>query len=227
MGMPAPVRSATFRRYLAARVVAVLGNGFATIALSFAVLDLTGSSADLGLVLAARSIPLVLFLLLGGVFADRLPRHLVMVGASLVSFGSQAVAAALTLTGYAQVWQLAVVEAVNGVAVAFIMPAMGGILPQLVPREQVQQASALAGFGQNAGSIAGAAVGGVVVAAVGSGWGLAVDAACFAVSAALLVRLRLRRWTGSRAVRSCATCGRAGASSPRVPGCGWSSSRSG
>jgi len=126
--------------------VSVLGSGFATIALAFAVLDLTGSSADLGLVLAARSIPLVVFLLLCGVFADRLPRHLVMVAANLVSFATQAVAATLVLTGVAQIWQLAVIEAVNGTAAAFIMPAMTGVLPQLVPREQLQQASALGGF---------------------------------------------------------------------------------
>jgi MFS family permease len=188
---PGPLRSTGFRRYLGARLVSVLGSGFATIALAFAVLDLTGSSADLGLVLAARSVPLVVFLLLGGVFADRLPRHLVMVAANLVSFATQAVAATLVLTGVAQIWQLAVIEAVNGTAVAFIMPAMTGVLPQLVPREQLQQASALGGFARNGGSIAGAALGGIAVAAFGSGWGLAVDAASFAVSAALLVGLRL------------------------------------
>ena len=191
MGEPGPLRSPAFRRYFGARLITVVGNGFATIALAFAVLDLTGSSADLGLVLAARSIPLVVFLLLGGVFADRLPRHLVMVVASLLSFASQSVAAALVLTGYAQIWQLAVIEAVNGTAVAFILPAMTGVLPQLVPREQVPQAAALGGFARNAGSIAGAALGGVVVAAVGAGWGLAVDAASFAVGALLLIGLRL------------------------------------
>ncbi|GAA4211082.1 MFS transporter [Actinocatenispora rupis] len=185
-----PLRITSFRWYLSARLVAVVGNAVAPIAVSFAVLDLTGSAADLGLVLAARSVPLVVFLLFGGVLADRLPRHLVMVAGSVVSFASQAVAAALLLGGHAYVWQILVAEAVNGAASAFIMPAMAGVVPQLVPRGLLQQASALGGFVRNGGMVLGAAFGGILVAALGSGWGVAVDAASFGAAALLLLRVR-------------------------------------
>lgn len=188
-----PLGIAAFRWYLVARLVTVVGNAVAPIAVSFAVLDLTGSAADLGVVLAARSVPLVVFLLFGGVLADRLPRQWVMVAASVVSFVSQAVAATLLVTGYAELWQIVVVEAVNGMAVAFTLPAMSGLLPQLVPRVALQRASALGGFVRNGGSVVGAALGGVLVAAFGSGWGVAVDAAAFGVGAVLLLRVRAPR----------------------------------
>ncbi|HEY3505497.1 MAG TPA: MFS transporter [Actinocatenispora sp.] len=189
-GAGSPLRIAAFRWFLAARLVAVVGNAVAPIAVAFAVLDLTGSAADLGLVLAARSVPLVVFLLFGGVVADRVPRHLVIVAASVVSFASQAVAATLLLTGYAQLWQIVAVEAVNGAAFAFTAPAMAGMVPQLVPRDVLQQASALGGFVRNGGAVLGAAFGGILVAALGSGWGVAVDAATFGLGALLLLRVR-------------------------------------
>jgi MFS family permease len=200
----APLRLPRFRRYLAARLIDVVGSSIAPIAMAFAVLDLTGSAADLGLVLAARSIPFVLFLLFGGVLADRLPRHHVMVVANLVSFASQGVSATLLLTGTARVWQLAAVQAVNGMASAFVMPAMTGVTPQLVPKTVLQQAIAMVGFATEGGQILGAAVGGILVAAVGSGWGVAIDAATFGVSALLLVGLKLpgaERPTGGNVVR--------------------------
>lgn len=187
----APLRYAGFRRVVLSRLVTNVGNGMAPIALAFAVLDLTGSAADLGLVLAARTLPMVGFLLFGGVFADRLPRHLVIAGGSAASLLSQAVAATLLLTGHAEMWQLVVVEAVNGAAVAFIMPAMTGLTPQLVPSAELQHASAMGGFARNGGRIVGAALGGVLVAAAGPGWGLAVDAATFAVAGLLLLGVTL------------------------------------
>jgi MFS family permease len=187
----APLRIPAFRRFLAARLVDTLGNAIAPIAVAFAVLDLTGSAGDLGLILAARSIPLVLFLLFGGVFADRLPRHLVMVVANLAGFVTQAAAAVLLLTGTAQVWQLMVLEALNGAAVAFFLPAMTGVTPALVPAPLLQQANAMTGFARYGSQVVGAALGGILVAAVGSGWGVAIDAATFGASAALLAGLRL------------------------------------
>lgn len=137
----APLRLPPFRRYLAARCVDVVGNAIAPIALSFAILDLTGSAADLGLILAARSVPMVLLMLFGGVFADRLPRHLVMVGGNMLCLLSQGAAAVLLLSGTAQRWELAIAETVNGAAFAFVMPAETGALPQLVPAALLQPAT--------------------------------------------------------------------------------------
>src|SRR5436190_17806825 len=96
-----------FRFLFLGRTTSFVGNAFANVALAFAVLDLTGSKADLGLVLAARSLPVIVFLLVGGIWADRLPRHRVMVVSNIVSGLSQGVIAVLLLTGQAEVWQLA------------------------------------------------------------------------------------------------------------------------
>jgi MFS family permease len=187
----APLRHLPFRYYLGARFASLLGNAIAPIALAFAVLDLTGSAAALGMVLASRTIPMVVLMLYGGVIADRFRRHVVLVVANALCFGTQGVAAGLLLAGTAEIWHLAVIEAVNGAAVAFTLPAMQGLMPHLVPRGELQQANALGGLVRNATMIGGASAGGAIVGFVGPGWGLAVDALSFGVAAALLTRLRL------------------------------------
>jgi MFS family permease len=179
-----------FRLLAVGRTVALLGNGLASIALTFAVLDLDGSATDLGIVLAARSIPMVLFLLFGGVIADRLPRHRVLLVSNLVSAASQAAVAALVLSGSAGVASLVWLVAVNGAASAFTFPASAGLLPQTVPPTLLQPANVLFRMASQAAMFAGVSLGGVLVAAVGSGWGLAVDAASFAVAAACFGAIR-------------------------------------
>jgi MFS family permease len=187
----APLTHAPFRWLLASRTVAMLGNVVAPVAVAFAVLDLTGSPAALGLVLAARSLPQVLFLLVGGVVADRFSRRTVVVVAAAVSALTQAVAAAAVLSGRASVELLAGVEAVNGAASAFIFPAAAGLTPLTVPATLLQPANALLRLGMNAAMILGAAAGAALVAVAGPGWGLAVDALTFAAAAVLLLPLAL------------------------------------
>jgi MFS family permease len=116
----AVLRHRSFVALLTGRSVSLAGNGLANIAITFAVLDLTGSATDLGLVLAARSVPQVVLLLFGGVIADRLPRHLVLVVSNLVCGLTQTVAATLLLTDNATVGALVAIEAVNGASSAFI-----------------------------------------------------------------------------------------------------------
>ena len=186
-----PLGRRDFRFLFLGRTTSFIGNAFANVALAFAVLDLTGSKADLGLVLAARSLPTVIFLLAGGIWADRLPRHRVMVLSNVVSGASQGLIAVLLLSGHAQVWQLAVLGAINGLSSAFFFPAASGIVPQTVEQRLLQPANAILRLGQNASWISGAAVGGLVVAATSPGVGIAVDAATFFVAAALLAAIRL------------------------------------
>ena len=176
----------------------------APIALAFAVLDLTDSRSDLGLVLAARTVPQVLFLLLGGVFADRLPRHRMMVLSSLLSGASQSLLAVLLIEHQAAIWQLVALAAANGTASAFFFPASSGILPQVVDPLQIQQANALLRLSLNAVWIGGAATGGAVVAAFGPGWAVAADAASFFLGAFFIGLMRLPaglRMEGSSLVR--------------------------
>jgi MFS family permease len=186
-----PLAAANFRLLIFGRLVSTLGNAFAPIALAFAILDLTGSAADLGLVLAARSLPTIALVLVGGVWADRLPRHVLLVAFSLLAAVTQAVAAVLLLTASAHIWQLAVLEALNGMAAAFLQPATMGALPQTITRALIQPANALFRLATNAANVLGAALAGVVVAAFGSGWGIAFDAATFVVAGALFAGLRL------------------------------------
>jgi MFS family permease len=186
-----PLREHSFRYLFLGRTTSFVGNAFANVALAFAVLDLTGSKADLGFVLAARSLPQVLFLLVGGIWADRLPRHRVMVVSNVVSGLSQGAIAVLLLTGRAEVWQLLVLAAINGLSSAFFFPAANGIVPQTVPQRMLQQANAILRLGQNASWIGGAALGGLVVAATSPGVGIAVDAATFFVAAVLLAMIRI------------------------------------
>jgi MFS family permease len=171
----------------------LIGSAFANVALAFAVLELTGSKADLGYVLAARSVPQVIFLLVGGIWADRLPRHLVMVGSNVVSGLSQGAIALLLLLGYAQVWQLMALAAVNGMSSAFFFPAAAGIVPQTVPGSLLQSANAVLRLGQNSSWIVGAALGGLVVAATSPGIGIAVDAGTFLLAAVFTALIRLPR----------------------------------
>ncbi|MFB6391700.1 MFS transporter [Polymorphospora lycopeni] len=189
----APLRNRAFRYLVAGRTVSVLGNAVAPIALAFAVLDLTGSARDLGLVVGARSLANVLFLLIGGVIADRFPRHLVMVGANLLAAGTQAAIAAAVLTGTATIPLLLGLSVVNGITAALAQPATAAVIGQIVPQESRQQANALNRLGFASAAIFGASLGGLLVAAIGPGWGLAVDAAAFAVAAGLFVMVRVPR----------------------------------
>jgi MFS family permease len=174
-----------------ARTISFVGSAFANVALAFAVLDLTGSKADLGYVLAARTVPTIVFMLVGGIWADRLPRHHVMVASNVISGLSQAAIAALLFLGHAQIWQLAALAAVNGASSAFFFPASSGIIPQTVPESLLQEANAILRLGRNGSVIFGSAAAGLIVAATSPATGLAVDAASFLLAAALTAAMHL------------------------------------
>jgi MFS family permease len=187
----APLREREFRLLFTGGTISLVGSAIAPVALAFAVLDLTGSKTDLGLILACREIPLLLFLLVGGIWADRLPRNRVMVGANVLSALSQAVAATLLITGGAQIWHLAALASVNGAASAFFFPASAGVVPQTVPAPILQQANALIALAMNSAMIGGAAVAGFLVAAFGPGWAIAVDAGTYLLGASFVALMRL------------------------------------
>jgi MFS family permease len=182
-----------FRLLWLGQTTSMLGNSLVPVALAFAVLDLTGSASDLGLVLAAETAPLVLFLLVGGVWADRLPRQLVMVASDVARGGSQAAIAVLLLTGHAEIWMLVGLAAIFGTAAAFYQPAYTGVVPATVKPERLQQANGLLGMSNSAAAIGGPALAGIFVATVGPWLAFVVDAATFTVSAASLLALRLPR----------------------------------
>jgi MFS family permease len=130
-------------------------------------------------------------MLVGGIWADRLPRHHVMVASNVISGLSQAAIAGLLFLGHAQIWQLALLAAVNGASSAFFFPASAGIIPQTVPEPLLQEANAILRLGRNGSVIFGSAVAGLIVAATSPATGLAVDAASFLVAAALTAAMHL------------------------------------
>ncbi|MEW1775129.1 MFS transporter [Streptomyces sp. NPDC086777] len=176
---------------LTARSVSLLGNAIMPIALAFAILEMPGGSATvLGLVLATRMVTQLLFVLLGGVFADRLPKQRLMIGADVAAGSVQTVAALLLIAGAASPVSLAGLAALSGAAAALFEPASRSVMPALVDGDSLQSANALLKLSMRGGSILGAVLGGVLVAVMGAGRTLLVDAGTFFVSALLLTLVR-------------------------------------
>jgi MFS family permease len=180
-----------FRLFFSGQLVSLLGDAVTPFALAWAVLDLTGSSRDVGFVIAAKVAPLVIFLLIGGVFADRLPRRAVMLTADVVRMGIQATTAALLVSGTTQIWELIVLQFCAGTATAFFNPASTGLTPMTVSAERLQEANGLRGMSQASMGLIGPALAVILIVSVGPGYALAIDAATFGISAIFLAQLRL------------------------------------
>ncbi len=192
-GALAPLRERNFRLYFSSRVVNLLGALMAPVALAFAVLQISDSPTALGVVLAAHSIPMVVFLLVGGVLADRFGRTLVIQTSNVVAGLSQLAIATLVITDRAEIWHVVVLTAVNGVAAAAALPALAGVLPQLVPRAQLQPANVLVSMAGGGLAVVGPTVSSLLVVGVGPGWALGVDGVTYLGAAALLSRIHLPR----------------------------------
>ena len=195
-GSLAVLREREFAYFFWGQTVSVLGDGIFPIALAFAVLDLGGSPSDLGVVLVAGILPQILFVLVGGVWADRLPRRTIMLAADAARAVVQLGTAVLLLSGHAHIWQLAVLYGLHATASAFFMPAATALVPQVTPREQLQQANALLGITRSIAFGVGAAFGGLLVSLASSGGAVALDACTFLVSAACIARVTVRSAPG-------------------------------
>ncbi|MFN2471998.1 MAG: MFS transporter [Gaiellaceae bacterium] len=183
-----------FRLLWLGRTCSSVGDALIPVAIAFTVLsDLNGSAAELGLVAASYTIARVAFILVGGVWADRLPRRLVMLTCDAVRCVSQATVAGLLFSGGLELWMLALFSAVSGAAAAFFGPASTGLVPETISRPRLQQANALFGLSEGATSIFGPALAGVLIAGFGTGVVFVIDAASYAVSAAFLLALRAGR----------------------------------
>ena len=195
--MPEPSSSrallgnARFRRLFLARTISNIGNGVAPIAIAFGVLSLPGATpTSLSIVLAAQALPLVLVLPIGGVIADRLGRARVIAVTDIILSAFVMTTAVLFLTGNATVALLAILGAISGCLNALWWPAMSGMVPDVVADEHLQPANAFVSVASNGGLIAGNAIGGLLVALVGSGWAIAVDSLSFLVAGALVFSMR-------------------------------------
>ncbi|MFE6483030.1 MFS transporter [Streptomyces sp. NPDC057757] len=202
-------RDRQFVLLASARVLSVLGNGFARVALAFAVLALPGAGPGrLSLVLACQALPQLVFILAGGVIADRMSRSGLMVLADVMGAGAYTGLAVMVLTGHAPLVAMCLLAVVAGSATALFAPALDGLVPLIVPLDRLQRANGLLRVGTNSSLLLGLALSGVTVALVGAGWALALNAASFVVSAVLTARLRV-------------------AARPRKKASGWSELREG
>lgn len=183
------LREPRFRLLWTAHSLSAIGDSMIVVAIAFAALRIGGSATAVGLVFAANLVPRAALMLVGGVWADRLPRQWVMLSSDLVRGVSQAAGAALLLSGAAELWHLAVLAAIHGGAAAFFVPASSGLVPETVSAARLQQANALMTLSRHAFGVVGPALAGVIVAAFGPGWVYAVDAVTFGLSAWFLVRL--------------------------------------
>ncbi len=185
------LREREFRLLWFGQSASTIGDRLVFVALALYVTEI-GTPTDVGLVLAAHAIPFVACLMLGGVWADRLPRHRVMIATDLIRAAMHALLAALIFTGAVEIWHIVVIEAVFGAAEAFFRPAFTGLVPQTVPESMLQEANAATSVVQTVAEFAGPALATALVLGVGAGWAFALDAATFIVSAAFLVRMRPR-----------------------------------
>jgi len=184
-----PLRIPAFRLLFAARAISYVGTYLAPIAVAFAILDNGGGATAVGLGFAAWTLAQVTMLAFGGVLGDRLPRRVVMVGSDTASTAVRTAMGVLLLSGHAEVWELIALQACGGAAVAFYSPASYGLVREVVPEELLQPANGLLAIARYAAFPLGAAIGGSIVALIGSGTALLVDGGTYAASAILLSQI--------------------------------------
>ena len=193
----APLRDKRFAWYYGARFTSMAGSSMAPVALTFAVLHLQDKASALAQVLAARMIPMIVLVLVGGVISDRFSRTTVMQLSHGLTAMTQGAAAVLIITGRAELWMIIVLEALNGAVSAFTMPAMMGVVPQIVDRAYLRQANALLSFSRSGLFVVGPSIAALLVVTVGAGWALAVDAFTYLLAILLLMRVHLPERVGN------------------------------
>jgi MFS family permease len=179
------------RKLLAARIISNFGNGLAPIALAFGVLDMPGATAKtLSVVMFAQMFPLVAFMLIGGVIADRYPKALIIGGSDIVLSLFVACNGFMFLTGTVSVTSLVLVGLFSGFLNALWWPAMSALPTEIVEEEQLQSINSVVGIGSTLTYMVGTVTGGIIVAAIGSGWALVLDGLTFFVAGVLVFQLR-------------------------------------
>jgi len=174
------------------RFISNVGNGVSPIALAYGVLNLPHATGrDLSIVMAARFVPLIAFMLFGGVIADRFQRNRLVGGSDMLGSFLAATSAISLIAGFSSTWLLALMGALFGILNAIWWPAMSGVLPEILPKEKLQEGNAVIGLMTNIGYIIGTLAGGILVSTVGAGWGLLVDATSFFIAGVIVWNLPL------------------------------------
>ncbi len=181
-----------FSMLVTARLISNVGNGLSPIALAYGVLSLPGADgSDLSIVMGARYLPLILFMLFGGVFADRFQRNRIVGGSDIIGSFLVAVSAISLIAGFSSILLLAVMGALFGVLNALWWPAMSGVLPEILPKEKLQEGNAIIGLMSNIGVVFGTLLGGVIVTLTSPGWALLIDGFSFFIAGVIVWNLKL------------------------------------
>lgn len=181
-----------FSMLASARFISNVGNGMSPIALAYGVLSIPGADGgDLSIVMSARFFPMIAFMLFGGVFADRFQRNRIVGGSDVIGSFLAATSAISLILGFPSVWLLVVMGGLFGVLNALWWPAMSGVLPEILPKEKLQEGNAIIGLMSNIGYISGTLLGGLIVASFNAGWGLLVDAITFFIAGLIVWNLDL------------------------------------
>ncbi|MTA85911.1 MAG: MFS transporter, partial [Actinobacteria bacterium] len=175
-----------------ARLISNVGNGLSPIALAYGVLSLPGADgSDLSIVMGARYLPLIIFMLFGGVFADRFQRNRIVGGSDIIGSALVAVSAISLIAGFSSILLLAIMGALFGFLNALWWPAMSGVLPEILPKEKLQEGNAIIGLMSNIGVVFGTLLGGVIVTLTSPGWALLIDGATFFIAGLIVWNLKL------------------------------------
>ena len=182
-----------FTKLISARLISNFGNGFMPIALSFGILALPGGSAsDVSLVLGVQLAPTIAFMIFGGVAGDRFKRNQIVGGSDIVGCLFVFLSAASFIFGFTTIALLCFTGFFFGVLNAFWWPAFSGMLPEILPKEQLQKGNAINGLLSNFGYVAGSLVAGILVATFGAGWAILIDGISFLIAGILVWTINLK-----------------------------------
>ena len=188
-----PLHERDFALLTGGSAISLIGDGFFHVALAWQVYQISNVPTALAFVGVAATLPLVIFILIGGMFSDRYDRRRLMIGADLLRGLAIGVLGVLSISGVLELWHMALLMAVVGLGDAFFNPASTAIVPDLLSEEQLPQANAINGILRRLMiSIVGPALAGFVIAAVGPGPAFVVDALTFGVSAVAVLAIRSR-----------------------------------
>jgi MFS family permease len=198
---PPPVRrlrwtgvlaNSEFRKLFSAYSLSAAGDGVQLFAMTFVVLGMGRSAAQLALVLAARELPTVALTLLSGVWADRFERRRLLLMSDLVCGACQLGIAAVVLTGHARIWHLVVIGLIFGAARSLFVPALSGLLPTTVPKDQLRQANAFVRTVQASTFVGGAPIAALIITVSSPGVAVLLDGVSFMASAMFLATMAKR-----------------------------------
>jgi MFS family permease len=194
-----PLRHRDFRLLWVGQTLTLLGSFVSNVAFPFQLLQLGGSALELGTLVSIWTGANLVFLLLGGAIADRVSRRTLLIVTEIVSGIVMAIVAFLGVSGTLEIWHLYVSMVIFGIANAFSGPAIGVIIPELVPEEVLVAGNALRGLSRQLGRTAGPVIGGLLVAFAGPPVAFAVDALSFFVSAGAVALTAARPLTRTEA----------------------------